>query len=123
MKKLIFILLAVTLFATILAGCAPSARLNSSNIRTARVMVSAVDDYLDGRITASAARDIFDREIYAIDENDADSTALLSFSISASSIRHNFARAAFGDVVDADLILENRNRIAELAGLDTRRSV
>ena len=127
MKRIFSILLVITLFATVLSGCAPDPQLTSHNVIIARAIVNAVDDYLDGNISARAAHTRIDEVSDDIDRDSGEihreQTAALRMSTSALRIRMELSALDFDGSGDVDTILENRNAIARLAGLDNRRSV
>ena len=129
MKKLVFILLALTLFATMLVGCAPSAGLNAHNTSIAQMSINALDDYIDGKIDArttieTTAEIRNEIDLNEKEDNDVDAARQLSLLINDAGLI--LVPVALGDeekIENLNELLRIRNQIARLAGLDTRRSV
>ena len=124
MKRLLFMLIAIILFATILAGCSPDPQINSHNVRIARIIINAVDEYLDGTKSANAVSTIISREKANIDEDDdtTESGAFL-FGVDVFLLDSQFSSLARGWTTDLERVLSTRNRVADMAGLDRRRNL
>ncbi len=114
MKRLLALLLAAAmLFCT--AGCGgASSKLSDNNTRTAKVIINAVDDYLDGNADAEETYDIVDT---ASDELiDEDTSSYMSFDAKVLSIKSQLLSMKLNNSGDVGKIEDYRNDIAALIG-------
>ncbi len=113
MKKLLTLLLAAMLLLCSACG-GSSSQLNDNNTRTAKVIINAVDDYLDGNADAAETYDIVDE---ASDELiDEDTTIYLRFQASVAALESNLFSMKFDNSGDVGEIEDYRNAIASIIG-------
>ena len=111
MKKKLLVLLALATVSTSLMACRKEAQLNDNNVRTAKSIIKTIDAYLDGDISADAARDVIEKERQGIDENDENEANASLFAVRALSVSTHLLGS--GDVSEIE---EDRHKIAELIG-------
>lgn len=114
MKKLLSALLALMMCLS-LAACGRSVEMNDNNLRSAKIIVNAVDAYLDGETDAKEAHDIIESEV---DNIDSDDTHGSTFESSATGIYLELSHMAYDNGGDLSKIKEYRNKIAGWAGLN-----
>ncbi len=128
MKKVIAVLCALAVFVS---GCSSRpGGLTEETYRTGKNALEAIDQYLDGEITAQEAHDkinlyydILDKHNDSLDENEDNDK--LSFNCSSIKLECMIASyaivkidAGFSDEMES--LLESRNDIAEIIGESTR---
>lgn len=111
MKKKLLVLLALATVSTSLMACWKEAQLNDNNVRTAKSIIKTIDAYLEGDISADAARDVIEKERQGIDENDENEANASLFSVRVLSVSTHLLGS--GDVLERE---EDRHKIAELIG-------
>lgn len=119
LKRILSLALVLAMIGCLAAcGSSSKSQLASVNERIAKEIVAAVDDYLDGNISASEAHDLIASEEKSIAE-DADSKAGL-MKADTALIQANLTSMKISGGGDLDRILECRNEIAEMAGMKQR---
>ena len=119
-------LIGFILFVTVtLMGCSNNnpTQLNRQNTELAEVIVETVDLYLDEEIDLEYAFEIINeafRQI-GVDFDDSNEEAVILLSSAIMSVHLEFLGDYYGlNSLDYDEVLESRNQIAELSGLDLR---
>ncbi len=114
MKKKFMILLTLVLMIC-LSGCSGS-KLNDNNTRTAKAIINATDDYLDGNSSAETAYNLIHSEQANIDKNDENATDEIGFSMDVNGIIMQLIDLIYESDGDVGKIVDYRNDIASLIG-------
>ena len=124
MKRVFGALVVLVMVLVVLIGCGPSTDASQRNVNIARQAIEIADSFLDGSISASEAHTQIDNlQSICTDEtgNRMEDHANFILSSDMFLLRTSLSFAIRDNSLEGrNLVLENRNRLAERAGIRTR---
>lgn len=126
-KRAIVLTLIISLVLTLFTACGGGTKASKKAISVAENAIQVVDDYLDGKITATAANDKLKelkKEMEYVDtltSDDKNKASDFSISTSLTTLSSSILSDSYKSSDDTyDKIVDGRNSLAKKAGLKER---